>query len=78
LGWSIFLQKGGPVRGFLNGNLNVAAPWDSKCLRSLKNKTNFAAKKMKQKCECENFRSAFMTAKSDYQSSFNNAYDVGM
>jgi hypothetical protein len=68
-------------------NLNVAAPWDSKSLRSLKNKTNSAAKKMKQserhcllnsnvnECECENFRSAFTSARSDYQSAFNNAYD---
>jgi hypothetical protein len=71
----------------LRSNLNVAAPWDSKCLHSLKNKANSAAKKMKQserhcllnssvnECECENLKAAFATARSEYQTAFNNAYD---
>jgi hypothetical protein len=66
---------------------NITLPWDSKCLRILKNKSNSTAKKMKRSesqclsnpsiddCECESLRTAFCTARSEYQSAFHDAYD---
>jgi hypothetical protein len=68
-------------------NRTGSLPWDSKGLRVLKNKANSTAKKMKQcesrclsnpninNCECEQFRSEFNAARSEYQHVFNSEYD---
>lgn len=66
---------------------NATFPWDSKCLRVLKNKSNSAAKKMKRSesacllnpnidnCECERLRTEFSAARSEYQLVFHSEYD---
>jgi hypothetical protein len=66
---------------------NKKIPWNSKALHILKNKSNSAAKKMKQsealclsdpginECNCERLRNEFDVARSEYKLVSRNSYE---